>query len=122
VTVFRLEAERAGGGPHLFPRPFDTVDDACNFAERNIDQLAAHYGWRVRGFRVLELPSMRVATTVPWHDPAYDPDPFGDLFAPASAAGDPGGPAIPAADNTRHPQKRVDLPPDPGLEFDSGVR
>jgi hypothetical protein len=93
MAVYRLEAERAGGGPHLFPRPFGSVDEACSFAERNIDQLAGHYGWRIRGFRVLELPSMRVVTTVIWHDPAYDPDPFEQVL-PLQ------GDTAPAADNT----------------------
>ena len=107
MTVYRLEAERAGGGPHLFPRPFATVEDACAYAEVNIDRLAAHFGWRVRGFRVLELPSMRVVTTIRWHDPVYDPDPFGpDQFLPGIPAGNPGDTAGP--DNTPAPPPGVE--------------
>jgi hypothetical protein len=113
VTVYRLEAERAGGGPHLFPRPFGSVDEACSFAERNIDQLAAHYGWRIRGFRVLELPSMRVVTTVVWHDPAYDPDPFGQVL-PLQGDG-------PAPDNTSSPAEACDVAPVPGRDRAEGA-
>jgi hypothetical protein len=113
VTVYRLEAERAGGGPHLFPRPFGSVDEACAFAERNIDQLAGHYGWRVRGFRVLELPSMRVVTTVVWHDPFYDPDPFGQVLP---LQGDTAGPAL---ENTL-PSAEAWVDPGPGRDRAEG--
>jgi hypothetical protein len=83
---YRLEAQRAGGGPHLFPRVFP-FDDAVAFAEAHVDRLAEHPGWRVRGFRVLELPSLRVVTNVLWHDPEHDPDPFDQAL--------PGFPGVP---------------------------
>lgn len=98
MTVYRLVAERANAGPHLFPRVFPSVEAACTYAERVVDRLAHHPGWRVRGFRIQTVDMGRVVTSVPWHDPEDDPDPFapgGQTGGHLPDGGDP-HPTVPA--------------------------
>jgi hypothetical protein len=82
ADMYRLEAVRANGGPHLFPRAFPTVVEACEYAERVMDRLAASATWQVRALRVKLVRNGRVITTINWHDPETDPDPFAPVEVP----------------------------------------
>lgn len=75
---YRLEALRANAGPNLFPRVYDTIEEACAFAELSLVVMGPHAGWKMTGYRIKEVETSRVVTTVNWHDPddPNDQDPF----------------------------------------------